>query len=119
LQARVGSALRLGSEIGILRHLYGTESWLISRIPKSDVFTEIVDADGVKVVIYRRLAWVAAEDEPEGPLKPCLIYLHGGGWVFCSAGTVNDFSVDFSVDFSNFCFVLFFNDFRQKNFEKT
>ncbi|OQV16961.1 putative Arylacetamide deacetylase [Hypsibius exemplaris] len=84
--ARWGSRLRIGSEIAILRRLYYLESCVLCvRTPKADIFTEVLDADGVRIIVYRRLAWVTAEDEPDGPRKPCIIYLHGGGWVYTCA----------------------------------
>ena len=85
-QAKFGAVLRIGSETRLLRRLYHLESAILAKNRKSDIFTEHLEADGVRAVVYRRLAWVAEGDEPEGPLRPCIVYFHGGGFVYCSPG---------------------------------
>ncbi|GAU89736.1 hypothetical protein RvY_02248 [Ramazzottius varieornatus] len=65
------------SEIAVLRRLYHFEALLLARKPKTKIHKQDVDLGNVRCVLYRKASWV-----PTVILRPCVIYLHGGGWVF-------------------------------------
>ena len=72
------------SEIAVLRRLYYLESILLARTPKTKIDKQEILLDNVRCVLYRKSSWVDTDI-----LRPCVVYLHGGGWVFTSVGMVN------------------------------
>ena len=84
LQAKIGSSVGLGSHINILRVLYRWSSSYPASTSQDGIYFEKYNVSGIDLVVYKKLAWVPAEETDQESLRPCLIYLHGGGWVFTS-----------------------------------
>ncbi|XP_055348266.1 arylacetamide deacetylase-like [Paramacrobiotus metropolitanus] len=95
LLARSAALLRFGSTVDIVRKLY---SFAIPRQltdPDSQIICETIRISEIEVLIYRRISWITDENEDHEPVRPCLVYLHGGGWVYGTAAERHYHSLHF------------------------